>query len=145
MKTLCYKVAYREDRYKEDYLLYDDGFILIEIDDNNMLSRVEGLLTFDYFKFVITDSNIKIQIYTRDYRQQEIQSNASEKGKIPMTLYLECETPVNLFPIPFKIKFSNYQKKCQFEIIRPKPFKDVNKYEERLKQFKQNVFIDERS
>ena len=140
MKTLCYKVAFKLKNH-----IYDEGFIIVKINDNNSISKIEGLLTFDYLNFVIIDSKIEIKIYSKDTGKKVKYGDLSRNDKIIMTSALKIILPLNKFTLPFDFEFSDNEGEYELKTIdKVSSSLDINRYERYLEEYKQNVFIDER-
>ena len=127
MKTLCYKFVFC---YKG--LLYNDGFIILEIGDDGKLAKIEGLLTDEYVEAKITEDNMEIIIYSRNC-----------EGNLQEFFSLEGELEEFTFPLNVTLKGDNNH------IIVLKTTEkitgNVKKLKERINKFKENnVFEKER-
>lgn len=144
MKTLCYKIAFRSEGW-----IYNEGNIIIEIDDNNNAVNLEGVLTCDYIKSVITDSEFIIQFYSYDEYCEPIDRDDDEiilleNSRLPMILYLELAIPIKEVEFPLNRKF-NFEDggHCEIETL----YDYSNGYQlekEQLEVFKHKVFKEGR-
>lgn len=127
MKTLCYKTV-----FCYEHLIYNDGYIIVEIGDNGKLKKIEGLLTNDYLECNITDDKIEIVMYTKG-------SDSKLKN------FFDVEVSATDFELPLNIKMTDEN---GFKIKLRTENKITSKIEEKkekIKLFKENnVFEKER-
>lgn len=119
MKTLCHAVTFIRKGY-----WYNDGFCIVEIDDNNTVKSIEGILTNDYLKAIISKDNIKFVIYSNWYEEASISINKED------------------FRLPIQIQANNDFYDVVLELNIGERL-DLKKYKERLDELK-NVFKKER-
>lgn len=127
-KTLYYDIIVR--KY---YEMYNEGFLIVKIDDERLLS-IEGIITCDYIQGEMKEDNIFMVYYALDYESQILIEDFSAiipKENIEIPINLRMKIGGDVIEIITKRKITNNAIK--------------KKYEETLKEFKENsVFQKER-
>lgn len=136
MKTLCYKVKYRETN------IVNEGFLLVDIDNQNTIINIEGVLTFDYLKANIFPNQIIIMLYERypENLDEVPYEHILEDTEVPYIMYCKMIIDMETFMLPLNLSFGNYGEDsyCSIETLSKE---EPNKYKKRLENFKKNVFI----
>lgn len=128
MKTLCYKI-----KFCWEGLVYNDGFVIIEIGDDGKLKSMEGLLTDDYLGCNIRKDKIEIEIYTKN-----------SEGILTQFLYLEEDLEDFKLPPNIKIVDEN-DLKIKLRTVQ-KITSNIDMRKEIIRRFKENnVFEKGRS
>ena len=127
MKTLCYKLVFWWEG-----LIYNDGFIVVEIGDDAKLKNVEGLLTDDYVGTRITEDRIELTIYSRN-----------DSGKLEQFFFLEGN--IHEFELPLEINLKDEFGQMMKLMTKKKITDNIKKKKAMIKRFKENnVFEKER-
>ena len=127
MKTLCYKLVFWWEG-----LIYNDGFIVVEIGDDAKLKNVEGLLTDDYVGTRITEDRIELTIYSRN-----------DRGKLEQFFFLEGN--IHEFELPLEINLKDEFGQMMKLMTKKKITDNIKKKKAMIKRFKENnVFEKER-
>ena len=128
-KTLYYNVICREH-----YHMYNDGFLIVDIEDERILS-IEGILTCDYIKAEGNETHIIMKYYNFDYSTQTLMEYF-------MTIIPQYVIE-KIFNIRIMLDDGNIIDITTTRKITNKETK--KKYKEILKEFKENsVFQKER-
>ena len=117
MKTVCYKIEFR--KYGS---FYDDGFFIIEF-ENNQILRMEGLLTFDYIEAEIVDNkDVEFLIYSLD------------EERVFMEPRFKFCVDANDFEIPIDFEIKNDDDIYNFSILEKRS--NTKQLSEFLEKFK---------
>lgn len=128
MKTLCYKLVFCYEG-----LIYNDGFIIIEIGDDEKIKNMEGLLTEEYLGSKITGDRIVISIFSEN-----------DKGKLEEFFMVDGD--FEEFELPMNIKLRDQENRIVNLRTEHRITDNIENLKERIKQFKENsVFEKERS
>lgn len=111
MKTLAYKIVFCCKG-----LFYNDGFIVVQINDDGKLLKMEGILTDDYLKAELIEKEqiIRITIYYKNYESGKMEELIiidvnEEEFELPICLYVE-EAENLLFELRTVEKIYPYEK-----------------------------------
>ena len=123
MKTLCYKFVFCLKG-----LLYNDGFIIAEIEDGS-IKNIEGLLTDEYVEGKVVGDKIEIIIYSRNSKGklEETHNVKVKLTKFKLPLYIRTiEDKNQIIELKTGEKITGHTRELKRSI---KNFKDNNVFE----------------
>lgn len=120
MKTYCYELIYRWIGY-----LYNDGFVVVEIEDDGRIHSIEGLLGIDYLNTKIVNNKIDFFVYEYDYKTRKYIKDFNGVVRI------------NSLELPFSFVFTqkDEEEEIVVELIATKEL-EAMPCKERLEKFK---------
>ena len=111
MKTLVYKVIFRLDEGEPNEKTYNEGFVIVYINEKNEFIKMEGLLTNDYLIAEVVEHDLVITIYS-SYNifclcsialLEELPQNAEKE----LDIYWEGTVDIDDVCFPLELEFEN--------------------------------------
>ncbi len=127
VRTLYYAITIRYIG-----LMANEGFIIVKLKDDEIKS-IEGVLTNDYLEAEFNNDLILLNYYSRE----------NDIGKYQMEFSIELDS--NDIELPLSVSadtdFTEIKINTEYRIVK---FNEVSKCNRILKEFKNNVFGEER-